>query len=169
VKRLHLLRHAKSAWDDPALDDHERPLAPRGRRATKQLARWLDEHEVRPELVLCSTAVRARQTLERVLHSLGAPEVLYLDGLYHASGPALVSRVRALPDAVDDVLLVGHNPGLAELALALAAESEERRRIAAKLPTGAFVTFELGVAAWAAAGEGSAAVASFVVPRELED
>jgi phosphohistidine phosphatase len=166
VKRLHLLRHAKSSWDESGVDDHERPLAPRGRRAAKQLARWLDEHEVHPDLVLCSTAVRARETLDRVRDALGRPEVAYLDSLYLASGEALLARVRALP-ALGEVLVVAHNPGLAELALALAAESEERGRIAAKLPTGAWVTFELDVAAWADAAPGRGRITALVLPREL--
>jgi phosphohistidine phosphatase len=167
MKRLHLLRHAKSSWDDAGLDDHERQLAPRGRRAAKQLARWIGEHDVRPELVLCSTAVRAKQTFSRLRDALGEPEVAYLDGLYQASGEALLARVRALPDSLDHVMLVGHNPGFAELALALAAESEERRQIAAKLPTGALVSFELDVEAWGSVGEGSGTIAALVLPREL--
>src|SRR5262249_36106576 len=75
VKRLFLLRHAKSAWDDPALRDRDRPLAPRGRKAAKRIARWTRKHDVRPQLVVCSSAVRARQTLQRMLPGLGEPEV----------------------------------------------------------------------------------------------
>ena len=85
------------------------------------MAAWLGEHGVRPQLVLCSTAVRARQTLERVLPALGDPEVVYEDGLYHVPADLLLERLRALPDRVGQAMLVGHNPGLQELALELAA------------------------------------------------
>ena len=74
MKRLWLLRHAKSSWDDPGLADHDRPLAPRGRKAGKRMRRWAAEHDVRPDLVLCSTAVRAQATLELVAPALGAPD-----------------------------------------------------------------------------------------------
>ena len=167
MKRLHLLRHAKSSWDDAGLDDHERPLAPRGRRAADQIARWLSESDVRPQLVLCSTALRTRQTLERVHEALGSPEVGYLSGLYHAPGEALLARIRALPETLDEVLFVGHNPGLADLALGLGAESAERRRIEAKLPTGALVSFELDVAEWADVTPESGRIVDVVLPREL--
>ena len=74
--RVHVLRHAKSSWDDPGLDDHDRPLAPRGKRAGAAMARWIAAHDVRPAVVLCSSAVRARATLELVLPALGEPSVL---------------------------------------------------------------------------------------------
>ena len=84
VKRLWLLRHLKSSWDEPGLADHDRPLAPRGRKAGKRVRQWAAEHDVRPDLVLCSTAVRARATLDLVAPALGAPAVEFEDGLYHA-------------------------------------------------------------------------------------
>jgi phosphohistidine phosphatase len=107
VKRLFLLRHAKSAWDDPALRDRDRPLAPRGRKAAKRVARWAEKHEVKPQLVVCSSAVRAQQTLQRVLPSLGEPEV-WIEVAY-AAGPKHCSSASGLFEA-DEVMLVGHNP-----------------------------------------------------------
>jgi phosphohistidine phosphatase len=167
VKRLHLLRHAKSSWDDPSLDDHERPLAPRGRKAAAVVAAWMADNRVRPELVLCSTATRTRQTLARVLPALGDPGVVYDDGLYHVGADRLLERLHAVSDDVGEAMLVGHNPGLQELALVLAAPGPERDRLAGKLPTGALVTFEADVDCWAELAPGGASVAVFVTPREL--
>lgn len=163
MKRLHLLRHAKSSWDDLAVDDHERPLAPRGRKAAAAMAMWLAEHEVRPQLVLCSTATRTRQTLGRLLPALGDPEIAYEDGLYHAGADALLERLRAVPGSTGEVLLVGHNPGLQELAVLLAAPGPQRERIEAKLPTGALVSLDV-----ARLEPGGAEVTAFVAPRELD-
>jgi phosphohistidine phosphatase len=167
ARRLYLLRHAKSSWDDPALDDHDRPLAPRGRKAAGRMARWIEEHELRPELAVCSTAVRARQTLELVLAALGEPEISYEEGLYHGWTDELLARIRALDDTTPSVLLVGHNPALQNLCLLLAAPSPERDRIAVKLPTGALVGLELDAASWTGVEEGRAEIDLLVLPREL--
>lgn len=166
-KRLHLLRHAKSSWDDPGLSDRDRPLAPRGRKAAQRLARWLDEHEVRPGLVLCSPALRATQTLEGVLTELHLPEVAVEEGLYHGSVTELLERARSLPDSVDDAMLVGHNPGLADLCMLLAKPGPQRDRIAGNLPTGALATLELDAGSWAALAPGCAELTRLVLPREL--
>ena len=134
VKRLFLLRHAKSAWNDPTLRDRDRPLAPRGRKAAKRVGRWARRHDVRPQLVVCSSAVRARQTLERVLPGLGEPAVWIEVTLYAAAADTLLARVRALPEEVDEAMLVGHNPGLMELALLLAAPGPKRKRARSQRP-----------------------------------
>jgi phosphohistidine phosphatase len=173
MKRIHLLRHAKSSWDDPTLADHERPLSKRGEKACRHVAAWIAESGVRPQLVLCSTATRARRTLELVLPSLdttgssdGEPVVSFDAGLYHASADALLERVRELDMDVNDVLLVGHNPGLQDLALRLSAPAPARERIAAKLPTGALVTVELRDE-WSTAGSRGGHITGLVLPREL--
>lgn len=165
-RRLHLLRHAKSSWDDAALADHDRPLAPRGTRAGERLRRFLSSGGVRPALVLCSTAARARQTLELVLPALGSPDVAVEPRLYLASADELLTRVRELPDGIAEAMLVGHNPGLHELALTLVDE-DGRPELVEKLPTGALVTLDLPGASWAAATAGTAALASFLRPRDL--
>ena len=128
MKRLYVLRHAKSSWDDPTLRDRDRPLAPRGRKAAKRIARWAAKHGVRPELVVCSNAVRAQETLRRVLPGLGEPAVWIEVTLYAAGVETLLQRVRALPKEVDSVMIVGHNPGLMELLLLLAAPGPLRKR-----------------------------------------
>jgi phosphohistidine phosphatase len=164
---LHVLRHAKSSWDDPDLADFDRPLAPRGRKAAKRLARVLDEERVRPQLVLCSPAVRATQTLEGVLPGLGSPEVVVDERLYHAAADELLSRLHDIPDGVGEAVVVGHNPGLAELCLLLARPSGDRDRVAGNLPTGAFVTLAVDAVAWAGLEAEGAEIVRLLLPREL--
>src|SRR3954452_14534420 len=105
MKRLYVLRHAKSSWDDPALGDHDRPLAPRGRKAAKAIARHLRDERVEPELVLCSTAKRARQTLERSEPARGRRKVRVERELYGAESGALLELLHAVPDSVGSVML----------------------------------------------------------------
>jgi phosphohistidine phosphatase len=166
VRALYVLRHAKSSWDDPALADHERPLALRGQRAAKRIAKHMRRNEVEPELVLCSTATRARETLELLRPALRSAKVLLEDDLYGASADALLARLRRVPDDVRSVLLIGHNPGLQELALVLAREGEGRDRLETKFPTAALATFTLAEP-WSRLSPGGAALAGYVVPRDL--
>jgi len=167
VKRVFLLRHAKSAWDDPTLRDRDRPLAPRGRKAAKRMGRWARKHDVRPQLVVCSSAVRARETLRRMLSELGEPEVWVEVTLYAASADTLLERVRALPDEVDDAMLVGHNPGLMDLVLLLARPGPQRDRAAENVPTGALAILDLEAGRWSDVTPGTATLTRFVVPRQL--
>ena len=111
--RLYLLRHAKSAWDDPGLSDDQRPLAPRGERAARRMAEHFRESGIDPALVLCSPARRARQTLESVASSLGGhTEVRVEDALYGATAGELLARLRRVAPEVPSVMVIGHNPGL---------------------------------------------------------
>jgi phosphohistidine phosphatase len=167
TKRIHLLRHAKSSWDDPELGDHERPLAPRGMKAAARMAHWIEANGVRPELVLCSSALRACETLAKVEAALGSPRVVMADSLYAASADELVLRLGRVADGVREVLLVGHNPGLADLCQLLAKPSSERARLAQKLPTGALVTLETE-SGWADLEPECATIAHVALPRELD-
>jgi phosphohistidine phosphatase len=167
VKRLYLLRHAKSAWDDPALRDRDRPLAPRGRKAAKRVGRWARKHGIRPQLVVCSNALRARQTLQRVLPGLGEPTVWIEVTLYAAAAETLLARVRALPEEVDAAMLVGHNPGLMDLVLTLAEPGRLRERASVNVPTGALAVLDVDVRRWADVSPGSASLTTFVAPRDL--
>ena len=168
MSRLHLLRHAKSSWHDPALDDRVRPLAPRGRKATRRLAGWIVEHDVRPELVLCSPATRARETLDRIHGALGSPEVTVDERIYHATSAVLLDRLRELADPLGEVMLVGHNPGLADLCLTLARAGPLRERVAENLPTGALATLVAELDGWSALAPGSADLVELVLPRDLQ-
>jgi phosphohistidine phosphatase len=169
VKALYLLRHAKSSWDDRSVPDHDRPLAPRGRRAARKVADHLHRVGVAPALVLCSTARRATETLDAILPALeGTPEVRVEEVLYHASAEDLVHRVHEIPAPVPSALLIGHNPSIQSAALLLARGDDQPlvARLRDKMPTGALATFELD-GEWSAATAGSARLVSFVVPREL--
>jgi phosphohistidine phosphatase len=161
VKTVWLLRHAKSSWDDPALPDHERPLARRGLKASKRLRRWAAENGVRPQLVLCSTALRARDTLDRILPGLGTPVVEVDSALYLASADDLLTRLRSLDEQVASVMLVGHNPGLHDLACLLAPPGP------AAVPTGALAELRLEIDEWAEARPGCGTLARLVLPRSL--
>ena len=105
------------------------------------MARWAKKHDIRPQLVVCSSAVRARQTLQGVLPGLGDPTVWVEVTLYAAGAETLLARVRALPEEVDEAMLVGHNPGLMELLLALAGPGPLRDRARENLPTGALLVW----------------------------
>lgn len=161
MKRLWLLRHAKSSWDEPGLADHDRPLAPRGRKAAKRMRAWADEHDVRPDLVLCSTAVRARATLELVVDGLGDPAIEFEDGLYHAWETDLLSRLQAVPADVGGLLMVGHNPGFENLVALLAPPGVDA------FATGALAELRLQAEDWNAVVEGCAEIVQLVLPRQL--
>ncbi len=167
--RLLLLRHAKSSWEAAGLADHDRPLAPRGNRAVVALRRHLADTHVTPDLVLCSTARRAVDTWDGIAPAFpaGTP-VEFARELYGASAGDLLSRLRRLPAAVGCVLLVGHNPGLEDLATGLAGSGRVDlvRRLQTKFPTGALATLVVP-GPWAGLWWSTAELAGFVVPREL--
>jgi phosphohistidine phosphatase len=164
---LYLLRHAKSSWDDAALADYDRPLAPRGRKAAKKIAGHVRDAGVRPALVLCSSARRARDTLKRIAPELPkGTEVRIEDRLYGASDQDLLDRLREIPDDVPSAMLVGHNPGLEDFASQLASP-ESRARLEEKFPTGALATLALSGTGWTALEGGTADLVDFVVPKEL--
>jgi phosphohistidine phosphatase len=168
VKRLYLLRHAKSSWKDPSLADHDRPLAGRGRRAAKQIAEHLRRSGIQPELVICSSSRRTRETLERIRSVLGDETVRIEREVYAAGEQGLLERLRRLPDEVDSVMLIGHNPGLQNLAFSLArSEDAAVDRLAQKFPTGALATFEIEEESWRSLQPGTAKLVDYVTPREL--
>lgn len=167
MKRLYLLRHAKSSWDDPTLADPDRPLAPRGRRAAKAMADHLRRSRISPELVLCSPSTRTRQTLKRIAPGLGKnAEARIEPALYAASEAALLDELHRVPDEVDSVMLIAHNPGIQDLALSLASPGSESTRMRSKFPTAALATLEHNVT-WRELGPASAELVSFVTPKEL--
>jgi phosphohistidine phosphatase len=166
VRTLSLLRHAKSSWADPTLADRERPLAPRGRRDAKRVAKHLRRLGLDPELVLCSSAARARETLDLVRPALRTSRIALEEELYAASSHALLERLRLVPDTVASVMLIGHNPGIQELALALAAAGDDMESIQAKFPTGAFATLLLQ-ATWNRLAPADAILAAYVTPKDL--
>ncbi len=167
TRRLYLLRHAKSSWDDPTLPDHDRPLAARGRRAADRIGRYLREARVEPALVICSSSLRTRETLEQ----LGAPfteptRVRVERSVYAARADALLSLLRGLPAAADSALLIGHNPGVQDLVVLLAIESDSTTQVEDKFPTGALATLELD-GGWDELAPATCRLVELVFPREL--
>ncbi len=170
MRTLYLLRHAKSSWDDPSVADHARPLSGRGRRAARQLALHVEQQAVRPALVLCSSAQRARETLDAIRPALGkAADVLFEDGLYGAEVRELVARLRRAPGDAPSVMVIAHNPGMQELAIHLAGDGDEATlaRTRAKFPTGGLATLDLGQHPWASLAAGQAYLVSLVTPSDL--
>jgi phosphohistidine phosphatase len=161
AKRLLLLRHAKSSWDDPTLADHDRPLAPRGRKAAKLLGAYLRREQIPVSLVLCSSARRARETLELVEPP---GDVQIEQQLYGASAERLLKRVRQLPETRDAVMLIAHNPGIQDLTVCLTSDDGDVAE--QKFPTGALAVLTFA-GPWRALRAGGAELAAFVTPREL--
>lgn len=142
MKTLLLLRHAKSCWEDSSLADHDRPLKPRGIKAAHRIGQLIDAQKLCPELVLCSTAVRARETLRLVLEeSNAAPAVEYVERLYHGSLETFISVLKSIPWDLPMVMLVGHNPGLEEFLSHLTGQPQT-------MPTGALARIELHLPKW---------------------
>ncbi len=173
MRRLLLMRHAKSSWDDPSLSDHDRPLAPRGLRDAPRMGRWLARNGYVPERILCSTARRALQTCDAVRAALpGAPEPVPLPQLYE------FGRIEPLLDAIArhgggarSLLAIGHNEALHELALHLAAsgsgdDMEELRR---KFPTAAVAVLELDGEDWRDALARRGRLVRVMRPKRLGD
>ena len=169
MRRVYLLRHAKSSWKDRSLADRDRPLAGRGKRAAKAVAGHIEAERIRPDLVLCSPARRSRETLERVEPAFGDPvETRFEEALYGASEGELLTCLRALPPELDSVMIVGHNPGLEDVALALASEGAERARMGEKYSTAALATIDLPVNDWSAIERASGELVAYVRPRDLD-
>ena len=164
MHRLLLLRHAKSSWDDPSLADRDRPLAPRGHRAAERMADHLRSDVPHPDLVLCSPALRTRETLDRMSNAFVDAEVIVDDELYGAGEDELLELLRAVDDRFETVAVIGHNPGIHDLAIALAGSGAELGRMGAKFPTGALAVLEVSTG-WAALGPGSARLSRLDVPR----
>jgi phosphohistidine phosphatase len=169
LKRLFLLRHAKSDWGDPGVADHDRPLASRGQKAARRLAVHVRHVRVRPELVLCSSARRALQTYEAIAPALGRSfELSVEDGLYGATAEDLLVRLQSVPKRVTTTMLIGHNPGLQDLALAIAGDGDPAAlaQLAEKFPTGALASLN-APGEWRSLGPGTAYLESLTVPRDL--
>lgn len=168
-RNVYVVRHAKSSWDDRAITDHDRPLAARGRRAADRLARYASDSNIRPDLVLCSSATRATQTFERIASGLGDDaEVRFERSLYGATAEELLERLHAVPVATSSVMLIGHNPGVQDLVLLLVRGGPLRARLAAKFPTGALATLDVSRSGWKDLRKGGAELIDFVVPKAID-
>jgi phosphohistidine phosphatase len=172
-KRLFLLRHAKSSWKDLSLPDHDRPLNKRGRKAAEAMRRLVRSEGISPDLIYVSSALRTMQTLDALQPWADQPEVKIEEALYLAPAPQILARLRKIPDSTRSVLLIGHNPGLQELAVLLVGGDDQMtedalaRRVAEAFPTGALAEFALE-RSWSRIGPGSGRLTRFITPRELE-
>jgi phosphohistidine phosphatase len=171
MRTLHLLRHAKSSWDDPAAPDADRPLAPRGHRTVSALREHFRALDLSVELVLVSPARRARETWDGVADGFGgAPTVRYVPRIYEATVDDLLAVVRAVPDDVTSLLLVGHNPGFEQLADSLTGngDADALADLRRGYPTGGFASFSFDES-WSDVDAGHGDLTRFVRPRELDD
>ena len=172
--RLILLRHAKSSWDAPGLRDHDRPLASRGKRAAPAMGRHLVDSDLRIDRVLTSTAARAMSTALAFVEAFDpAVPVLERRDLYHADPWDMleIARDAGLGRDFEHIMLVGHNPGMHDLALDLCGEGPDRqvRRLESKFPTGALAEFDLPDGDPTKLGEGAGRLVRFLRPKDLPD
>lgn len=167
---LTLFRHAKSSWELNGQDDRERPLNARGLAATPLMGAFMQENRIRPDLVLCSTAVRTRQTFDLTSAELKpVPKVKYEDALYLADPFLLLERLRKAPRTVKHLMIIGHNPGLQILAVELIGDGDPEliRAISDKLPTAGVVVITFDAASWADVAPGKGHLVHFATPKLL--
>ena len=170
MKTLYLLRHFKSSWKDKDLEDFDRPLGKRGRRAAELMAGYVARNGIVPTQILCSPSRRTRETLDRMLDSFGGTvPTRFEKGVYLADASVLLRRLRRLGDTAS-VMIIGHNPGLETLAKSLAGSGDEaaRTRLASKFPTGALAVLSAEIENWRDLEAGCSRLDAFVCPRDLE-
>lgn len=171
MKQLYLLRHAKSSWDDPDIDDFDRTLNKRGRRAAKAMAAYFREAGLAPSAVLCSPAKRTRETLKYLQPALGEAPVQFDRRIYEASYQTLLHCLADLPSEAESALLIGHNPGLERLALYLMSDRGHGAgavRMQDKYPTGSLAILLAPANDWASLKVGSCRLEDFIRPSDLD-
>jgi phosphohistidine phosphatase len=174
MRRLILLRHAKTERDAPSGKDHDRRLEDRGRDDAAAIAGWLAEHRLVPDQVLVSTATRTRQTwdvLAGLFPASAEPQVAHVPELYSASASQLLQAIHAVSAGINKLMVIGHNPGLHELALGLtcACNEAERRQLSGSMPTSALVVIDFPIADWADAAFATGQLKHFVSPKLLRE
>ena len=171
MKILTLLRHAKSSWDDPVSRDFDRPLNKRGRKAARVVGRAMRDEGLAFDAIIASPAVRVVETLRDVGEGYGlALEPEQDQSLYLASPAVLLDRIHHVDDAVERLLVVGHNPGLEQLTLLLAgcAESGLRDEVELKYPTATLAEIRFDVDRWADVAAAGGTLTRFIRPRDLD-
>jgi phosphohistidine phosphatase len=165
TKRLILTRHAKSSWDDPLVPDHDRPLNDRGKRAAADLGQWLASRGYVPGEVLCSDAVRTRETHTVIQAELsGAADATLKSTLYNAGPDVMLAVLRHASD--DVVMIIGHNPGISEFAARLVTRAPANADFQ-RYPTGATLVIDFPVDSWKDVNFGAGAALDFIIPREI--
>lgn len=169
MRQLLLLRHAKSSWDDPGLSDHSRPLNQRGRLAATAMRQAMLGLALAPDVVLVSSSRRTLQTLEALEPWEDTPIVEPMDALYLATAPQMLQVLNKVAETARSVLLIGHNPGMHELALQLtgsARDPADARRLAEGYPTSALAEFTVA-GPWRTLAPGGGRLHRFLAPRDL--
>ncbi len=170
MRRLMLLRHAKAERSQPGERDRERRLADRGRRDAPRIGAYMARHGFIPDAAMVSPAARTRATWDLVAKALGEPPDATLDDrLYDASPGDIIAVIKDAGGEADALLVVGHNPGLHELAVGLIASGDRdtRERLGEGLPTSALVVIDLMLKAWTELRPRSGRLERFVTPRQL--
>jgi phosphohistidine phosphatase len=170
LKRLTLLRHAKSDWGEPGLHDFDRPLNGRGLKAARRMGRELEHRGARFDLVVASPAARVRETIDGLTEELKLNvEIRFEPRMYGATTEVLLSIVRDLPETAERPLLIGHNPGLQQLVLDLTSRDDKQRdRVALKFPTAGIAAIDLPADRWAKIEPGTGTIAELILPKELD-
>ena len=170
MKRLTILRHAKSSWGDPELDDFDRPLNVRGWNAAKRIGRELKNRDFRFDLVVASPAARVRETIDGVREEFDLAAPIHLDQrLYLASNEQLLALIRELPESVERPLFIGHNPGLQELLLAVTVDGgQERSKVQRRFSTAALAVVDVPANRWSELECGSGKFVDLLLPKDLD-
>jgi phosphohistidine phosphatase len=174
VKTVFLFRHAKSDWADDGLKDHERPLSERGKKAAPQMAAYIKSNKYRPDIILCSTARRTVETFDALKEALGDDlTVRFEDAIYLAEPHKLLERLKWLDDGLKSAMIIGHNPGMAQLAAQLTRSPEDvdeeklHKRMREKFSTAALAVIKIPIKAWADLKDGKGRLADFMRPKDL--
>lgn len=170
MRRLMLLRHAKSDWSAYGKPDRERVLSSRGERAAPQMGRYIAEQDLVPQHAIVSVAERTRQTWRFLGKAvIQNPSVTFDERIYEAAPADILTAIADAPNSAQSVLVIGHNPGLQSLALALADTSngKARRALAEKFPTAALAVIDFDAPDWKSLAPGSGRLERFITPRAL--
>lgn len=170
MKKLYLLRHAKSSWEASDVPDHDRPLAARGERAALLMGRYMAQERLVPDLILCSTALRSVQTRELAAEQWPvSPPTEFDRSLYLNGKRAILQRLAKVGDEVGSVLVIGHNPDLQDLTLALSSPGNGTLRLQAqaKFPSGALAVLHLPIHHWSEVLHTHGSLVDLAMPKEL--
>ena len=170
MKRILLLRHAKSDWKDYTVADFDRPLSPRGRKAAPRVAAWMRDQGLLPDRVLCSAARRTSETWEKMAPTFDQVPVVHRRALYHASTQAILKQLVKQDDEANTIAVVGHNPGIAEFAYRYSVFGDKKKiaRIGRKYPTGALAVISFQIDSWADLPDAGGTLEHYVRPKQLK-
>lgn len=172
MKTLYLLRHAKAEPGGFTLSDEDRPLSARGREACITIGSYIKKHKYTPEIVLCSSSIRTRETLERIEDFFATPPQIKLEKkLYLAAPGEMLAQIHTIADEFNSALLIGHNPGMHHLAALLSSSeaTDLRMEIEIKYPTSALAVITFKTQSWKSIAPDSGTLKDFITPKGLED